>query len=173
MRLLALIPVALFAAMAGFFLSGMFRDDPDSLPSVLIGNAAPAFTVTELPGRAAIPEGMLTDGEVKLVNFWASWCVPCRVEHPQIEELAQGIAVYGVNYKDQIDAADGFLEELGDPYRAIGVDGTGRTGINWGLYGVPETFVIAGDGTVALRFAGPITKSVMEDQIRPAIEAAR
>ncbi|MGB3408681.1 MAG: DsbE family thiol:disulfide interchange protein [Jannaschia sp.] len=173
MKWLALVPVALFAALAGFFLSGLFRDNPDALPSALIDGMAPPLAVTELPGRAALPEGMLADGEVKLVNFWASWCVPCRVEHPQLEALSNDLPVYGINYKDQIADADAFLEELGDPFAAIGVDATGRTGINWGLYGVPETFVIAGDGTVALRFAGPITKSVIEDTIRPAIEAAR
>ncbi|WP_371154553.1 DsbE family thiol:disulfide interchange protein [Jannaschia sp. 2305UL9-9] len=173
MRLLALVPIALFAALAGFFVSGLFREDPDALPSALIGGAAPALNVTELPGRAPLPDAMLADGEVKLVNFWASWCIPCRAEHPQLEALSQELPVYGINYKDKIPDANAFLEELGDPFAAIGVDGTGRTGIDWGLYGVPETFVIAGDGTVALRFAGPITSSVIEDQIRPAIEAAR
>lgn len=173
MRWLALIPVALFAALAGFFLSGLFRDDPDALPSALIGREAPALTVTELPGKPVLTDAMLTDGEVKLVNFWASWCVPCRVEHPHLEALAEEVPVYGINYKDTPQAALAFLEELGDPYAAIGVDGAARTGIDWGLYGVPETFVLAGDGTVVLRFAGPVTEAVVTDTIAPAIEAAR
>ncbi|GIT90505.1 thiol:disulfide interchange protein [Jannaschia pagri] len=173
MKWLALAPVAIFAALGGFFLSGLFREDPDALPSALIGETAPAIDVTELPGRTPLPDGFLADGEVKLVNFWASWCVPCRVEHPQLKTLAEELPVYGVNYKDQIPDAISFLEELGDPFAGIGVDARGRVGIDWGLYGVPETFVIAGDGTVALRFAGPITVSVIEDTIRPAIEAAR
>ena len=174
MRWLALIPLAVFAGFAGFALSGMMRADPDALPSVLIGEAAPSVAaLTELPGRAALTDEVLADGEVKLVNFWASWCVPCRVEHPQLEALAEEVPVYGVNYKDQIPEAVAFLEELGDPFAAIGVDGTARTGIEWGLYGVPETFVVDGDGVVRLRFAGPITESVIEDTIRPALEAAR
>ncbi|MGB3554157.1 MAG: DsbE family thiol:disulfide interchange protein [Jannaschia sp.] len=173
MRWLALVPVALFALLGGFFFSGLFRDDPDALPSTLVGQVAPPLAVTELPGRAPLPADLLADGEVKLVNFWASWCVPCRVEHPQLETLSRDLPVYGVNYKDQIPDADAFLAELGDPFAAIGVDAAGRTGLDWGLYGVPETFVIAGDGTVMLRFAGPITKSVIEDTIQPAIDAAR
>jgi cytochrome c biogenesis protein CcmG/thiol:disulfide interchange protein DsbE len=99
--------------------------------------------------------------------------VPCRAEHPQLEALAEDLPVYGINYKDAPADALSFLEELGDPFAAIGADGEARTGIDWGLYGVPETFVVAGDGTVMLRFAGPITQSVIDDTIAPAIEAAR
>ena len=177
MRWLAIVPLALFAALGGFLLSGLMRDDPDALPSAFVGRAAPALTVTALPGRTPLEPAMLADGQVKLVNFWASWCVPCRVEHPQIEALADVVPVYGINYKDTRDgtpdAALAFLEELGDPYAAIGVDGTGRTGIDWGLTGVPETFVIDGDGIVRLRHAGPIDVATMERTILPAIEAAR
>ncbi|MFO6463040.1 DsbE family thiol:disulfide interchange protein [Jannaschia sp. KMU-145] len=173
MRWIALLPIAIFAAMAGFFLSGLFRDDPDALPSALIGSPAPAMTLTELPGKAPLTDAILSDGAVKIVNFWASWCVPCRVEHPHLEALAKEVPVYGINYKDQPADALAFLEELGDPYAAIGVDGTARTGIDWGLYGVPETFVIAGDGTVMLRFAGPVTSDVITQTIAPALDAAR
>ncbi|MBM2577886.1 DsbE family thiol:disulfide interchange protein [Jannaschia sp. Os4] len=174
MRWLALLPLAIFAGLAGFFLSGLFRENPDALPSALIGTPAPSVAaLTELPGRASLTDAVLADGEVKLVNFWASWCVPCRAEHPQLEALAAEVPVYGVNYKDAPADAVAFLEELGDPFAAIGVDATARTGIEWGLYGVPETFVVDGDGVVRLRFAGPITESVVEDTIRPAVEAAR
>lgn len=177
MRFLALIPLALFAALGGFFASGLFRDDPEALPSTFIGQPAPPLQLTDLPGKPALPSDVMTDGEVKLINFWASWCIPCRVEHPQIEALSEIVPVYGINYKDNRDASPDaalrFLEELGDPYAAIGADDTGRTGIEWGLYGVPETFVVDGDGIVRLRFAGPITASVMEDTILPAIHAAR
>lgn len=175
MRWLALVPVAIFALLAGFFAAGNFRDvaTRDALPSTLIGRPAPALTLTELPGKPPLTADVLTDGEVKLVNFWASWCLPCRAEHPQLEALARDLPVFGVNYKDDPAAALAFLEELGDPFAAIGVDMNARTGIDWGLYGVPETFVVAGDGTVMLRFAGPITESVIADTLAPAIEAAR
>ncbi len=172
MKYLALVPVALFAALAGFFVSGLARENPDMLPSALIGRPVPAITVTQLDGRDLLTPEVLTDGEVKLVNFWASWCVPCRVEHPQITELAALVPVYGVNHKDAADAANRFLDDLGNPYAAIGAD-PGRTAIDWGVTGFPETFVVDGDGIIRLRFAGPITKSVVTDTILPAIEAAR
>jgi cytochrome c biogenesis protein CcmG/thiol:disulfide interchange protein DsbE len=171
-RVFALLPVAVFAALGGFLLSGLFRENPDELDSVMIGREAPPLTLTELPGKPAFDPAVFADGEVKIVNFWASWCVPCRAEHPQLKDLAEDLPVYGINYKDQPGAALAFLEELGDPFAAIGAD-AGRTGIDWGLYGVPETFVVDGDGVVRLRFAGPITVQVMEETIRPVIEAAR
>ncbi len=111
---------------------------------------------------------------MKLVNYWASWCAPCRVEHPTLEELAaEGVPIYGINYKDDPAKALAFLAELGNPYVAMGADASGRTALDWGVYGVPETFVIDGDGTVILRFAGPITGSVLEKTIRPALAAAQ
>jgi cytochrome c biogenesis protein CcmG/thiol:disulfide interchange protein DsbE len=111
---------------------------------------------------------------VKLVNFWASWCAPCRVEHPVLEDLAaDGLPIIGVNYKDDPEKALGFLAELGDPYTAVGADPEGRTGLDWGLYGVPETFVIDSDGTVLLRHPGPITRDVLDRRIMPAIDEAR
>ena len=170
-RLVALVPVALFAGVGGFLLSGLFRDEPDALPSAIVGDPAPPLELTALPGKTPIIPAMLTDGTVKVVNYWASWCVPCRAEHPQLETLAEDVPVLGVNYKDTRDDALAFLEELGDPFAAIGAD-AGRTGLDWGLYGVPETFVIDGEGVVRLRFAGPITQSVLENTIRPAIAAA-
>ena len=171
---LMIAPPAIFAAFAVMAGVGMFRDDPDALPSARQGQPAPAVVLTELPGKSLFDDNSLRDGEVTLVNYWASWCAPCRVEHPNLEALAdEGIPIYGVNYKDEPAKALAFLEELGDPYVGIGADATGRMALDWGLYGVPETYVIAGDGTVVLRFAGPITARVMEETIRPAIEAAR
>ena len=109
-----------------------------------------------------------------MVNYWASWCGPCRAEHPNLELLAsEGVTIYGANYKDKPAQALRFLEELGNPYAAIGADESGRMALNWGVYGVPETYVIDGDGNIVLRFAGPITQRALEATIRPAIEAAR
>lgn len=159
-----------FAVMAGF---GMFRDDPDALPSAREGQPAPPVVLTEFPGKTIFDDATLRDGEVKLVNYWASWCAPCRAEHPNLEALSnEGIPVYGINYKDKLNNAKAFLTELGDPYRAIGQDENGRMALDWGLYGVPETYVIDGDGTIVLRFAGPITQRVIESKIRPALEKA-
>lgn len=170
---LMLAPPLIFAALAGMFLFGMMRDDPESLPSARVGQAAPDVEVTALPGKAIFDDDALRDGEVKLVNFWASWCAPCRVEHPNLEALAEeGIPIYGVNYKDKPANALRFLQELGDPYVATAADETGRMALNWGVYGVPETYVLDGDGTILLRHAGPVTQRVIESTIRPALEAA-
>jgi cytochrome c biogenesis protein CcmG/thiol:disulfide interchange protein DsbE len=175
MNWVAVAPIGLFAALGGFFLAANLRDvdTRDTLPSTFEGRAAPAMSLTPLPGKAPFTDGTLRDGEVKVVNYWASWCVPCRVEHPHLAELSEEVPVYGINYKDQPEAALGFLSELGDFYAGIGADAEGRTGIDWGLYGVPETYVLAGDGTIVLRFAGPVTGSVLEETIRPAIAEAR
>lgn len=170
---LMLAPPLIFVGLAALFWFGMARDDPDQLPTALAGRPAPEVSLTALGTAAPFDDATLRDGQVKLVNFWASWCAPCRVEHPNLEEMAEnGIAIYGVNYKDEPANALKFLDELGDPYRAMGADPQGRMALNWGLYGVPETYVIAGDGTVVLRHAGPITRRIMADTILPAIEAA-
>ena len=133
-----------------------------------------ALTVADFDGNPAFTTADLADGDVVLVNFWASWCAPCRAEHPQLVQMAEeGIEIFGINYKDEPDKARRFLEELGDPYARLAADETGRTGLDWGLYGVPETFVIDGNGTVVKRFAGPITAGVLESIIKPAIEEAR
>ena len=130
--------------------------------------------MTALGDKTLLEDAAIRQGDVKLVNFWASWCAPCRVEHPNLQTLAdEGLTVYGVNYKDKSANALGFLEELGDPYNAIGADEAGRMALNWGLYGVPETYVIDASGKIVLRFAGPITESILESTIRPAIEEAK
>lgn len=171
---LALLPPVIFAALAGLFLGGMFRDDPDALPSTLVGQAAPAVEVAPIPGLVPFTRAVMEEPGPKLVNFWASWCAPCRVEHPQLMALKdEGLPIYGVNYKDDADKARAFLEELGDPFAGVGADDAGRMALEWGVYGVPETFVVDGDGTVLLRFAGPITDVIMEKRIRPALEQAR
>jgi len=170
---LAILPPLIFAALAGLFLGGMFRDDPDALPSTLVGAPAPVVEVTPLAGLVPFTRAALEEPGPKLVNFWASWCAPCRVEHPQLMDLqAEGLAIYGVNYKDDADKARAFLKELGDPFAGVGGDDAGRMALEWGVYGVPETFVIDGDGTVLLRFAGPVTDVILEKRIRPALAQA-
>ncbi|WP_420555516.1 DsbE family thiol:disulfide interchange protein [Roseovarius sp.] len=171
---LMVLPPVIFAALAAVFYIGMQREDPDALPSAIEGKPAPAVVLTALEGKTPFDDADLRSGGVKLVNYWASWCAPCRVEHPHLTALAEeGITIYGVNYKDQPGNALKFLNELGDPYTAIGADETGRMALDWGLYGVPETYVIDGEGRVVLRFPGPITQRVMDSQIRPAIERAQ
>lgn len=172
--LLALLPPVIFASLAGLFYFGMIRDDPGALPSTMIGRPTPALTITSLgDGKMPTVEGLQTGG-VKLVNFWASWCGPCRAEHPNLEKMAAtGIEIIGINYKDQPDNALSFLEELGNPFVEVGADTSGRTGIEWGVYGVPETFVLDSTGTILYRHPGPITTRVMEEKILPAIAAAK
>ena len=170
---LMLAPPLIFAGLALLFFLGMQRSDPDQLPSAMEGRAAPAVQVTALGTGPELTDAMLREPGVKLVNFWASWCAPCRAEHPVLQDLsAEGLTILGVNFKDKPEAALGFLEELGNPYAAIGADASGRMGLDWGLYGVPETFVIDAKGKVILRHAGPITASILEERIRPALAEA-
>ncbi len=168
-----LAPPLIFAGIAAMFLWGMGREDADELPSTMEGKEAPAVVVTPLGDFAGFGDADLRDGKVKLVNFWASWCQPCRVEHPKLEALAaEGITIYGVNYKDDPAKALRFIAELGNPYAAIGADEAGRMAINWGVYGVPETYVIDGEGRIVMRHAGPITQRVIDGTLRPALGKA-
>jgi cytochrome c biogenesis protein CcmG/thiol:disulfide interchange protein DsbE len=171
-RLAFAVP-AVFFALVGVFVWGL-NNSSEELPSTLIAQTAPPLNLTELGDSPLPTDADLRADGVKIVNFWASWCAPCRVEHPILMDLAaEGIPIIGVNYKDQPENALGFLNELGDPYAQVGADANGRNGIEWGLYGVPETFVIDGDGNVVLRFPGPVTEGVLTSRIRPAIEEAR
>jgi cytochrome c biogenesis protein CcmG, thiol:disulfide interchange protein DsbE len=143
-----------------------------SLPSTMQGRSAPVVTVTALGSGSLITQDDLKAPGVKLVNFWASWCQPCRAEHPMLETMqADGVVIYGINYKDKPDVALGLLAELGNPYAKISAD-QGRMALDWGVYGVPETYVIDSKGVVVLRWAGPITETVLEQNIRPAMARA-
>jgi len=173
MKPLMIVPPLVFVGLAALFLWGMNRDDPRALPSTREGGPVPELTVSAFPDAEGFTKADLADGEVVLVNFWASWCAPCRAEHPQLVELArEGVKIYGINYKDDAANAEGMLAELGNPFTRLMADDTGRTGLDWGLYGVPETYVIDGNGIVVKRFAGPITAGILEKVIRPAIAEA-
>lgn len=170
---LMVLPPLVFAGLAALFLWGMARPDPTAMPSAREGGPVPSLTVTPLGDLPGFGAAELTVPGVKLVNFWASWCAPCRAEHPNLVALAaEGIAIYGVNYKDEPENALRFLAELGAPYVGTMADTKGRTGLDWGIYGVPETFVIDGNGTVILRFAGPLTQRAIDDTLRPALVRA-
>ncbi len=170
--LLFLLPLALFALVGVFLGIGLTRD-PSTLPSALIGKPAPEFALPPLPGREG--EGGLSradlGGQPVLVNVFASWCVPCRIEHPVVARLAErGVTVHGINYKDRPEDALAWLEELGDPFRRVGMDRDGRVGIEWGVYGVPETFVLDREGRIAYRHVGPLQPRDVEEKILPLLE---
>lgn len=172
--LMRFLPIVVFLAIAGAFGFGLMRKDGDVLPSALIDRPAPQ---TELPPLLDNLPGLeaagMADGKVKLINVFASWCVPCRVEHPFLMQLAEeGIDVRGMNHKDKPDQAKSFLNDLGNPYSAIGTDENGRAGIEWGVYGVPETFVVNGEGKIVYKHIGPIQNDDLDAKIRPAIAAA-
>jgi cytochrome c biogenesis protein CcmG, thiol:disulfide interchange protein DsbE len=167
-RLLILLPLILFGALAALFLTGLLGGDRARLPSALIGQPAPALTLPPLEGLtregAAVPGfggGDLRQGKVRLVNVFASWCAPCHAEHPHLMELAKDgrIAILGINQKDVPENARRFLGSKGNPYAAVGVDPNGRASIEWGVYGVPETFIVRGDGTIAHKLVGPLTEA--------------
>lgn len=169
-RLMAVVPVAIAAALGAAFYWGLWNKD-DRLPSTMIGRPVPEFALPPIEGRS---DGLSTAdlmGQVSLVNVWASWCVPCRVEMPLLGELAATgtVRIYGVNYKDDADAALGFLEELGDPYTRIGADRNGRVSIDWGVYGLPETFVIDAQGRIAYKHVGPFNRRSLEEDILPVV----
>ncbi len=167
------LPVSVFAASAALFFAGLGDRDDGGLTSTLINKRAPNLALSPLGGRQPPGESDISAPQVKLVNFWASWCAPCRAEHPNLQQLKdRGFPILGVNYKDQPSRALGFLDELGNPYAKIGADKNGRAAIDWGVYGVPETFVIDGDGVVRLRWAGPVTSSALDGHIMPALQAA-
>ena len=176
-RVVVLLPLVIFIALAALF---FFRlgSDPARIPSALIGRPVPPSDLPAIDGlvRDGIPVPGInsTDfkGNVTLVNVWASWCVPCHDEVPYLQRLAQDrrVRLIGINYKDQTDNARRFIGRYGNPFSAVGADSNGRAAIDWGVYGVPETFVVGRDGRIAYKLVGPITAENFDSQLKPAIE---
>lgn len=173
-RIVFLVPLAAFAGLAVVLAWGMTRD-PGTIPSVLIGKAVPVFRLPPVKGRVLGLANADLDGEVSLVNVFASWCTACREEHPVFMRLSgEGVVpIHGLNYKDQPDDAAKWLNTAGDPYARTGADIDGRAAIDWGVYGVPETFVITKDGRIAHKHIGAMTPKVLEDTILPLIRKLR
>ncbi len=170
---LLMLPLVLFFGLAGLFYIGMKRQDPGVLPSVFVDLPAPAVGEGMLPGVPGFTAADLRSGQVTVVNFWASWCPPCRAEHPTLKALSgEGIRVMGVNMMDKPENALAFLEEDGNPFLGVIADPKGRMRMDWGVTAPPETFILRGDGTVAYRFIGPMVGDDYEQRFRPELEKA-
>ncbi|KQR36660.1 thiol:disulfide interchange protein [Rhizobium sp. Leaf155] len=178
--LLALLPLLVFGGFAAIAAKMLYEQDVNGLdvsaiPSALIGTKAPALALPPLEGSnvPALTDAAIT-GKLTLVNVFASWCVPCRQEHPMLKELSKDkrLNIVGINYKDKADNAVRFLGELGNPYAAIGIDPNGRAAIDWGVYGIPETYLVGPDGTILYKKVGPIDVTTYERELIPAIESA-
>jgi cytochrome c biogenesis protein CcmG/thiol:disulfide interchange protein DsbE len=165
-----LLPLGVFVVLVGFLYVGLYRD-PHEVPSPLVDKPAPAFRLAQLddPAKKLGPEDL--KGQVWLLNVWASWCVSCRVEHPLLVELAKSkvVPIVGLNYKDEPAAGMTWLRQNGDPYNLSVVDRDGRVGIDWGVYGVPETFVVDKAGVIRYKQIGPVTAEALEQKILPLV----
>ena len=178
-KLIVFLPLAVFLALAVIFYFGLYGN-PSRVPSVLIGRPAPATVLPPVEGLergGKLLPGITPDifsGKVTLLNVWASWCVPCHDEAPLLHQLSQDprIQIAGINYKDQPENARRFLGRYGNPFVAAGADSNGRASIEWGVYGVPETFLVGRDGRVAYKLIGPITAENLQTELKPAIEKA-
>lgn len=180
--LMRLLPVAIFAGVAGMFAVALKSGDPSRLPSALIGKLVPQTAFPPVDGLLADGKSMpgfeskdLANGKVSIVNFWASWCGPCVEEHPLLARLkiASGAEVIGVNYKDEAASARRFLGRYGNPFAAVGADTSGRNAIEWGVYGMPETFVVNGKGEIIYKHVGPLSMEAIKDKLVPLIAKAR
>ena len=179
-RIVVLVPLAVFLALALLFLYRLGSGDPSIIPSALIGHPVPQIDLPPLAGLerdgTAVPgvDAASFKGNVSVVNVWASWCVPCHDEAPLLLQLAQDrrVRLVGINYKDDPDNARRFLGRYGDPFAAAGADANGRAAIEWGVYGVPETFVVGRDGRIAYKLVGPITADNYNAVLLPQIEKA-
>ncbi|MCH8861431.1 MAG: DsbE family thiol:disulfide interchange protein [Proteobacteria bacterium] len=171
MKPVHLLPLGLFVLIAAALAVGLTLK-PRDIPSALIGKPVPAFALAPLhESESPFTDEDLKDGKARIVNVWASWCVPCVAEHPILTDLtAAGVSVYGINYKDKPEDARLFLRRLGDPFAKIGVDPDGRTSIEWGVYGVPETFVVSGDGVIVYKTISALTRETVNSEILPLLK---
>jgi cytochrome c biogenesis protein CcmG, thiol:disulfide interchange protein DsbE len=171
-----LLPFAAFAALVVLFAFGLNPNrDIHALPSPLIGKAAPAFTLTDVRDPALVVSNAAYKGQVYVLNVWGTWCAQCRVEHEALLAISQShvVPIIGLDYMDHRENAKQWLEQLGNPYAAVPFDTDGRTAINWGVYGAPETFLVDGQGRVIYKFISPMTPEVWEREFLPRIAAAR
>ena len=174
--ILAALPLVAILALGGLFLARLGAGDASRLPSALIGQAAPKLQLPGLDGGVSLTGADVRRGHVTLVNIFASWCQPCHIEHEFLLNLAgdadlkaKGVEILGVAKKDSADNIRRFLGAAGDPYAKVGLDGDGRAGIDWGVYGVPETFIVNGDGIIAYKFVGPMDAESLEKTVKPEI----
>lgn len=176
------LPFLIFAGLAGLFWYALDSGDPSRLPSALVGKPVPAFSLPPIEGMSedagpaqSFSNEDLAKGEPTILNVWASWCVPCHQEHPLLMELAKqpGVRLYGINYKDDPAGARRFLGRYGNPFQRVGADRTGRVAIDFGVYGVPETYVISGDGKIAYRHVGPLTEASIKEKLLLLVRPAR
>ncbi len=170
MRFKFLIPLTVFALLLALLGIGL-KLNPREVPSPLIGKAAPAFALTTVRAADQLLSSEAFHGQVSLLNVWASWCVSCRQEHPLLLELSRtgSVPIYGLNYKDEREAAAAWLARFGNPYRESAFDADGKVGIDWGVYGVPETFVIDRKGIIRYKFTGPLTEEALEQTLLPLV----
>jgi cytochrome c biogenesis protein CcmG, thiol:disulfide interchange protein DsbE len=174
------LPLIGFLALAGLFLLRLNGDDPSKIPSALIGHPAPQTALPALEGLvnngAQVPglDPATFKGKVSIVNVWASWCIPCHEEAPLLTALGQDkrLQLIGINYKDAPDNARRFLGRYGNPFGIVGVDGNGRAAIEWGVYGVPETFIVGREGTIVYKMVGPVTPENIDTVLKPEIDKA-
>ncbi len=168
-------PPLVFAGLAALFFFGMVRENPDELPSQLVGRDVPSVQLARLGETPLLTDEVLMADTVKLVNFWGTWCVACRAEHPTLLWMKENLDVplHGINFDDTAARALVYLEKDGNPFDHLGEAKTSATKINWGVYGAPETFIIDAQGKVVMRFAGPITQRVLQETILPKIREAQ
>ena len=170
-RIMVWLPLAVFAVLVGFFFKGLTLD-PNEQPSALIGQPVPEFQLTDLNTGQSLSREQLPQ-QPFLLNVWASWCITCQVEHPYLTQLSQRMPVVGLNYKDTGAAARNWLQKLGDPYAVQIFDPTGRLGLDLGVAGAPETFLVDGSGVIQARIQGEVNQRVFERQIQPLLETVQ